>query len=197
MRRNDGASIIALTLRHDRIDNFWFTLLHEFAHVVCHLSEDLDFIVDDLEIRSAAYIEDEADRFAQDALIPSQLWLERSSTDFDVSDVVSTAFEAGVHPAIIAGRWQREHRITEGLQNYSAMDRSADNCSVSDERGSTPLVFPDRIASWQSARNERRREARHAACAGNEHSKDRPAKPRDAAAYADREDDHAPADTSR
>ena len=26
-------AIIALTLRHDRLDNFWFTLLHEIGHL--------------------------------------------------------------------------------------------------------------------------------------------------------------------
>lgn len=30
--------IVALTLRHDRIDNFWFALLHEVAHVALHLT---------------------------------------------------------------------------------------------------------------------------------------------------------------
>ena len=29
--------VIGLTLRHDRIDNFWFCLLHELAHLGCHL----------------------------------------------------------------------------------------------------------------------------------------------------------------
>ena len=29
--------MIALTLRHDRLDNFWFTLFHEVMHVVLHL----------------------------------------------------------------------------------------------------------------------------------------------------------------
>ncbi len=26
--------VIALTLRYDRIDSFWFTLMHELAHIV-------------------------------------------------------------------------------------------------------------------------------------------------------------------
>src|SRR5690606_21229869 len=31
--RADGVPVIGLTLRHDKLDNFWFTLLHELAHV--------------------------------------------------------------------------------------------------------------------------------------------------------------------
>src|SRR3546814_7105056 len=29
-------AIIALTLRHDRLDNFWFVLFHELGHIVRH-----------------------------------------------------------------------------------------------------------------------------------------------------------------
>ena len=110
MRREDGAAVIAMTIRHDRIDNFWFTLLHEFAHVARHLVDDVTFILDDLEIRSTAHIEDEADRLAQDALIPPQLWAERSNPGLTVTDVAAIASAAGVHEAIVAGRWQREYR---------------------------------------------------------------------------------------
>ena len=29
----DGTPIIGLTLRYDRLDNFWYTLIHEVAHI--------------------------------------------------------------------------------------------------------------------------------------------------------------------
>ena len=32
-----GAPVIGMTIRHDRIDNFWFVLLHELAHIAAHL----------------------------------------------------------------------------------------------------------------------------------------------------------------
>ena len=35
----DGRPVVGLTLRHDRVDNFWFTLLHEIGHVAKHLSK--------------------------------------------------------------------------------------------------------------------------------------------------------------
>ncbi len=41
--------IVALTLRHDRIDNFWFALLHEVAHVALHLSPESPVFIDDLD----------------------------------------------------------------------------------------------------------------------------------------------------
>ncbi len=46
----NGTPVIGLTLRHDRVDNFWFTLLHELAHVARHLSEKEPIIVDDLDL---------------------------------------------------------------------------------------------------------------------------------------------------
>ena len=33
LKLGDGTPVIGLTLRYDRIDNFWFCLLHELAHV--------------------------------------------------------------------------------------------------------------------------------------------------------------------
>lgn len=109
MRRDDGIYIIALTLRYDRIDNFWFTLLHEFAHVACHLDSDTNMIFDDLEIGSTDRIEEEADQFAQSALIPSDIW-KTVHAEFSALDVAGLAQRAGVHPAIVAGRWQREYK---------------------------------------------------------------------------------------
>jgi HTH-type transcriptional regulator/antitoxin HigA len=107
--RGDGAPVIALTLRHDRIDNFWFTLLHEFAHVSCHLTGDISVILDDLEVNSSDAIEAQADEFARDALIPKKLWVQRKTSTMSVEELLSIAAEAEVHPAVVAGRWQREH----------------------------------------------------------------------------------------
>lgn len=106
--RGDGVPVIALTLRHDRLDNFWFTLLHEFAHVACHLSPDRQVILDDLDVASSEAIEAEADSFARNALIPPAMW-KRIHKDSSTEEVLEAAQKAGVHPAIAAGRWRFEH----------------------------------------------------------------------------------------
>jgi HTH-type transcriptional regulator/antitoxin HigA len=111
MRRSDGIPVIALTLRRDRIDNFWFTLLHELAHVVFHLGEDKFFILDDLEIGSSEEIEEHADRLAQEALVPKDLWATFNNGAYtSLSDILEFARRAEVSPAIIAGRWQKQNR---------------------------------------------------------------------------------------
>lgn len=107
--RGDGTPVIALTLRHDRIDNFWFTLLHELCHVLKHLSKGTTLIFDDLELKGSDQIEAEADLFAQSSLIPLAIWSAEASPDLDGEDIDRIAALAGVHPAIVAGRWQREH----------------------------------------------------------------------------------------
>jgi HTH-type transcriptional regulator/antitoxin HigA len=109
MYRGDGVPIIALTLRYDRIDNFWFTLLHEYCHVSHHLNGNTRMILDDLDVKSSIEIENEADRFAQEALIPPALSKRLLSPDVTTDEIVEIAAEAGVHSAIVAGRWQREH----------------------------------------------------------------------------------------
>jgi HTH-type transcriptional regulator/antitoxin HigA len=40
---------VALTLRHDRLDKFWFALLYEWAHVGRHLTPECPVFIDDLD----------------------------------------------------------------------------------------------------------------------------------------------------
>jgi len=111
-RPRDGMPVIALTLRRDRIDNFWFTLLHELAHVAFHLSDDRACIVDELDIGSSEEIETEADELAGMALIPDDQWdaWDVKGTYTGIADIVAFARRMEVNPAIVAGRWQKTHR---------------------------------------------------------------------------------------
>jgi HTH-type transcriptional regulator/antitoxin HigA len=107
--RADGTPVIAMTVRHDRLDNFWFTLLHEYAHVCCHLVGETRIIFDDLEVKPSDTIEKEADEFAQSSLVPPNIAQRLASSELTPEDVVRIAAEAEVHSAIVAGRWQRDH----------------------------------------------------------------------------------------
>ena len=106
----NGRPVIGLTLRYDRIDNFWFSLMHELAHVSLHLDcDENELFIDDLSLTGGDPLEDEADTLAQDALIPPQLWetspVRERATILAVYDF---AREADVHPAVIAGRVRHE-----------------------------------------------------------------------------------------
>lgn len=111
MLKDDGNPVIALTLRRDRIDVFWFTLLHELAHVAKHLSPSTLAIFDDLDLKSVDALEREADDWAQEALIPHEAWEGSALGPYaSTAQVEALARHLGINPAIIAGRWQREHR---------------------------------------------------------------------------------------
>ena len=111
LRLGDGRPVVALTLRYDRLDNFWFCLLHELAHVGRHLNDGDDQVfVDDLSLRRLEDgrqdpREQEADEWAEEALIPRKVWetseVQESPTPMAV---LSLAQELHVHPAIVAGR---------------------------------------------------------------------------------------------
>lgn len=102
---------IAITLRYDRLDYFWFTLLHEIGHVKKHLLKNgKQVFVDDIDQdKSSDEIEAEANAFARDSFVPRDLW--RRSDAYRTqskSAVVDFARQLGIHPAIVAGRIRHE-----------------------------------------------------------------------------------------
>lgn len=119
----DGSPVIGLTIRYDRIDNFWFCLLHELVHVIKHLSEN-EFFIDDLDLRGhEAEKEDdrenEADKIAQNALIPQKTW-EKDPVLIQASgvNVIALSEKLKLHPAIIAGRIRFERKNYKLLSKY-------------------------------------------------------------------------------
>ena len=111
----DGRPVIGLTLRYDRIDSFWFTLLHELAHIGRHLDEGSnEWFADDFTLRNRSGTQEdiketEADEWAENALIPPDAWnasLVRQSPT--AMAVISFSTAIGVHPAVVAGRVRYE-----------------------------------------------------------------------------------------
>ena len=109
--RLNGNPVVALTLRHDRIDNFWFTLLHELAHIV---ADHEGGYLDDLEKEANTPEEVEANRLARDWLIdPDALQVFVTATEpyFSREKVIAFAEHVGRHPGIVVGRLQYEEVI--------------------------------------------------------------------------------------
>lgn len=105
-----GSPVIGLTLRYDRVDYFWFTLLHELAHVWKHLNSTSESFVDRIDADdSKERTEKEANRIARDCLISRHDW-SRSAARLSPSPstIVNFAQEIGIHPAIVAGRVRYE-----------------------------------------------------------------------------------------
>jgi HTH-type transcriptional regulator/antitoxin HigA len=118
-----GTPIVALTLRFDRLDNFWFTLLHEVVHVWKHLDGDKEAFVDDVNAESEDRREAEANRMAREACIPRLIW-KRSDAYISPSkaSIELLAKDLRIHPAIIAGRirWESgNHTIFNELVGHN------------------------------------------------------------------------------
>lgn len=107
----EGRPVIGMTIRTDTVDNFWFTLLHEIAHVTLHFSTGLATgFYDQTESGSSVdEQEEEANQFASNLLIPEERW-RRSTARIAKSPKVIERFanQMGIHPAIVFGRIRKE-----------------------------------------------------------------------------------------
>lgn len=110
-----GAPVIGLTLREDRLDNFWFTLVHELVHAWCHLNVDSHRAIADENIEKpdadSGAIEKEANDRAAEILISRATW-RRSQAYLSPSPRTIAAFAADqqISPAIVAGRLRYERQ---------------------------------------------------------------------------------------
>ncbi len=116
--RLDGAAIlsevdlpvIGLTVRHDRLDNFWYCLMHELGHVALHLKSVGEGFYDDLDTEN---LEDprekEADDMAREALVPAAAWSQSPARALRSPEAAQhLAEKLRIHPAIVAGRMRYE-----------------------------------------------------------------------------------------
>lgn len=113
----DGQPVIGMSLRYDRIDSFWFTLMHELAHLV--LGHECP-PVDNMEDKEAlsAEIEVEANEQARQWLIDQEAFhafLKRYGTYTSKGSVEQFALNCKVHPGIVVGQIHHE------TMNYSKL----------------------------------------------------------------------------
>ena len=111
--------VVGLTLRHDRIDNFWFTLMHELAHLALHLDNESSIFYDDLDMET----EDDprergADYLAGEVLIPDEAWRQSPASHLRSPEAAEhLAKQLNIHPAIVAGRMRHEFKAYRLLNN--------------------------------------------------------------------------------
>lgn len=103
---SESTPIIALTLRYDRIDSFWFTLMHELAHLVLgHHALHLDNWDDKSQRLEAQEIE--ANQKACGWLLDQAAlgtWVERTKPYFSRQKIERFAATQGVHPGVVLGQ---------------------------------------------------------------------------------------------
>lgn len=100
--------VIALTLRYDRIDNFWFVLLHELAHIY---KRHPNIFVDKVEGQDTNEIEAEANTCSRNWLVyvdAYRSFIKENSLGFDDDDIRRFSASIRRHPGIVVGRLQRD-----------------------------------------------------------------------------------------
>jgi HTH-type transcriptional regulator/antitoxin HigA len=105
----DEKPVIALSLRIDQLNNFWFLLLHEIVHILRHgMSVQVELIERILRNENISPEEGHANYVAADFLAP----IDRLSTfmrtgrPYSEQGILSFAQRMAVHPAIIVGQLQ-------------------------------------------------------------------------------------------
>jgi HTH-type transcriptional regulator / antitoxin HigA len=108
--------ILMLSLRYKSDDHFWFTFFHEAGHILLHSESSL--IVDGNEL-SGCQVEDEANAFAADFLIPKNAYCNFIMNNPRIDDIAIRRFAEmeRIAPGIIVGRMQKEGRLKFSWRN--------------------------------------------------------------------------------
>ena len=114
---DERSPVIALSLRYDRIDNFWFVLRHEIEHVLQGHGRSFAVVDSELEGEKAgvgASVSEEervANQAASDFCVPKNqmdAFIARKSPLFYEADLKAFAKILKVHPGIVAGQLQHK-----------------------------------------------------------------------------------------
>jgi HTH-type transcriptional regulator/antitoxin HigA len=126
----DHHPVIGMTLRHDRLDNFWFTIIHELAHIYLHLNNPELAFFDNTEQWIADTNdphEQAANLFTKETLIPGNDW-EKINNSLEIEHSTKILYDWAnkleISPAIIAGRIRWE------TKDYSIFSRAIGNKQV-------------------------------------------------------------------
>lgn len=130
---DDHSPVVGLSMRHDRIDNFWFVLRHELEHVRLGHGKAAMILDADLEGENAgtgAGIPEEeraANSAAQDFCVPTAKmdgFIARKAPFFSEGDLIGFSRILGVHPGIIAGQLQHRTGRYDRFRQHLANIRS-------------------------------------------------------------------------
>lgn len=124
---DDNQPVIGMSLRFDRIDNFWFVLRHELEHVLQGHGKNIPKIDDDLSFD----VIDEEEKIANEAAayfaISKQKWesfIARKYPFFSEQDLIGLSNTTQVHAGIIAGKLQHKMNRYNIFRKYLVSIRS-------------------------------------------------------------------------
>ena len=114
----DDAPVVAISMRYNRIDYFWHTLMHELAHLRNqdglandHATVDVE---DERQSPSTLAHEREADRLAKESLVPRDAlenFISRLSPLYSSRAIRGFAATNGTHAGIVVGQLQHKGEV--------------------------------------------------------------------------------------
>lgn len=131
---DDASPVVAMTLRHDRIDNFWFVLRHELEHVRLGHGRTAVRLDTELDGSRAGVGDDvpEEERLANAAAaefcVPQASlrgFISRKEPFFAERDLLGFATTMGVHPGLVAGQLQHKTGRYERFRQHQVKIRAS------------------------------------------------------------------------
>ena len=131
---DDRSPIVGMSLRFDRIDNFWFVLRHELEHVYRkhgRIAVALDAELEGDRAGIGSHIPEEeriSNMAAAEFCVPSESmdsFIARKSPFFLQRDLLGFATTLGVHPGLVAGQLQHRTGRYDLFRNYLSKIRFA------------------------------------------------------------------------
>jgi HTH-type transcriptional regulator/antitoxin HigA len=118
---NNQAPVIAIGVRYDRIDNFWYVVTHEMGHISNRDGVNGDAVwdanlvgEDAIPFDQKSEMEKQADLFAQQLLIDQaaiEHWIARTAPLYSKVKIIAFARMNHVHPAIVLGQLQYRKEV--------------------------------------------------------------------------------------
>jgi HTH-type transcriptional regulator/antitoxin HigA len=127
----DEKPVIGMTLRFDRIDNFWFVLRHEIEHVLREDGKLEGRAIIDTDVGDSKDELLECERLANEAgaefCVPKgelENFIARVQPYFSEEKVLRFAQRINVHPGLVVGQLQRRLGRHDFLRKYQVKVRS-------------------------------------------------------------------------
>jgi HTH-type transcriptional regulator / antitoxin HigA len=131
---DDESPVVGMSLRYDRIDNFWFVLRHELEHVKRGHGRHAAMFDAELEGDKAGTGSNipEEERVANDAAanfcvdqVELKRFISKKSPFFAERDIVGFARTLKIHPGLVAGQLQRYTSRYDRFRTHLAKIRSS------------------------------------------------------------------------
>ena len=100
-------ALLLLSGRYKTDDHFWFAFFHELGHLVLHRNSKMQLEIDG----DYNQLEDEANKFAQDAIIPPDRWQELINLPKDPKAIARFSAAIGISRGLVVGQLQYARRL--------------------------------------------------------------------------------------